>query len=176
MRKRISVIYIFLFFNFDTLNCRLYTSNCRLYTSNCRLYIKVYNRQIEVYNRQFNVSKLKNKKNVYVALIRFRKNAQSFDANIWLRHLEIRNALNVHPGKWHVKRTFINCAYSFWRRKVVLVGICKYMTFERIKWITFPRPRINSTLFITHDKIMHTCNQMYFVWYPRVQRTFHDAL
>ena len=28
----------FLFFNFDTLNCWLYTSNCRLYSLNCRLY------------------------------------------------------------------------------------------------------------------------------------------
>ena len=31
----------FLFFNFDTLNCRLYTSNCRLYTSICRLYTSI---------------------------------------------------------------------------------------------------------------------------------------
>ena len=37
------------------------------------IHFRLYNRQFEVYKRQFKVSKLKNKKNIYVALIRFRK-------------------------------------------------------------------------------------------------------
>ena len=67
---------------------------------------KVYNRQFEVYTRQFQVSKLQNKKNIYVALKRFRR-IQNTEERRKRRASSLRLMTKhvMDPKCWHTEVT-----------------------------------------------------------------------